>query len=103
MDLRNRSDGRDLYQAHADRGREIHTAHRQEILHQYVHRGALEGRRYDRRMAVLGQCDVHEANGNRTIARLIPMPEHYLPLLYILGLHRKDEPISFPVQGVDGG
>lgn len=33
----------------------------------------------------------------------VPTPDHYLPLLYILGLRRKDEPISFPVQGVDGG
>lgn len=33
----------------------------------------------------------------------IPTPEHYLPLLYVLGLRRKKEQISFPVQGVDGG
>jgi 4,5-DOPA dioxygenase extradiol len=33
----------------------------------------------------------------------VPTPDHYLPLLYILGLRRNDEPISFPVQGVDGG
>jgi 4,5-DOPA dioxygenase extradiol len=33
----------------------------------------------------------------------VPTPDHYLPLLYILGLRWKDEPISFPVQGVDGG
>ena len=32
-----------------------------------------------------------------------PTPEHYLPLLYVLGLRRKNEKISFPVQGVDGG
>jgi 4,5-DOPA dioxygenase extradiol len=32
-----------------------------------------------------------------------PTPDHYLPLLYVLGLRRKSEKISFPVQGVDGG
>jgi len=33
----------------------------------------------------------------------VPTPEHYLPLLYIIALQRKDERISFPVEGVDGG
>jgi 4,5-DOPA dioxygenase extradiol len=33
----------------------------------------------------------------------IPTPEHYLPLLYVLGLREKNEQISFPIQGVDGG
>lgn len=33
----------------------------------------------------------------------IPTPEHYLPLLYVLGLRRKNERVSFPIQGVDGG
>jgi len=32
-----------------------------------------------------------------------PTPDHYLPLLYVLGLRRKHEPISFPVEGIDGG
>ncbi|HSQ03908.1 MAG TPA: 4,5-DOPA dioxygenase extradiol [Burkholderiales bacterium] len=32
-----------------------------------------------------------------------PTPEHFLPLLYIVGLRAADEPVSFPVQGVDGG
>ncbi len=37
-------------------------------------------------------------------ARLaVPTPDHYLPFLYALGMHRKKEPVSFPVQGVDGG
>ena len=33
----------------------------------------------------------------------VPTPEHYLPLLYVLGLHEKDEPIDFPLEGIDGG
>jgi len=33
----------------------------------------------------------------------IPTPDHYLPLLYVLGTKRGDEVVSFPVAGVDGG
>ena len=33
----------------------------------------------------------------------IPTPDHYLPLLYVLGARRDDDAISFPVVGVDGG
>jgi len=33
----------------------------------------------------------------------VPTPDHYLPLLYVLGTRRDDEPVSFPVEGVDGG
>jgi 4,5-DOPA dioxygenase extradiol len=33
----------------------------------------------------------------------IPTPDHYLPLLYVLGCHRKGQSILFPVEGVDGG
>ena len=33
----------------------------------------------------------------------IPTPEHYLPLLYVLGAKRPNDPITFPVQGIDGG
>jgi 4,5-DOPA dioxygenase extradiol len=33
----------------------------------------------------------------------VPTPEHYLPLLYVLGASVLGEPVSFPVQGVDGG
>ena len=33
----------------------------------------------------------------------IPTPDHYLPLLYVIALRRKGEPVSFPVEGVDGG
>jgi 4,5-DOPA dioxygenase extradiol len=37
-------------------------------------------------------------------ARLsVPSAEHFLPLLYIAGTRLDDEPISIPVDGVDGG
>ncbi len=33
----------------------------------------------------------------------IPTPDHYLPLLYVIGTRQEGEPLSFPVEGVDGG
>ena len=33
----------------------------------------------------------------------VPTPEHYLPLLYVLGSRRPGETVSFPVQGTEGG
>jgi 4,5-DOPA dioxygenase extradiol len=33
----------------------------------------------------------------------IPTPDHYLPLLYVMGCRRRGEKISFPVMGIDGG
>ena len=32
-----------------------------------------------------------------------PTPDHYLPLLYVLGAAHEGEPVSFPVEGIDGG
>ena len=37
-------------------------------------------------------------------ARLsIPTPDHYLPLLYVIGTRQRGEVITFPVEGIDGG
>ncbi|HEY5512055.1 MAG TPA: 4,5-DOPA dioxygenase extradiol [Geomonas sp.] len=33
----------------------------------------------------------------------VPTPDHYLPLLYVLGLRKDNEPVVFPVEGIDGG
>jgi len=33
----------------------------------------------------------------------IPTPDHYLPLLYVLGASVQGEPLTFPVEGMDGG
>jgi len=33
----------------------------------------------------------------------VPTPDHYLPLLYILATRQADDPVSYPVEGVDGG
>jgi 4,5-DOPA dioxygenase extradiol len=33
----------------------------------------------------------------------IPTPDHYLPLLYVIGTRQRDDDVSFPVEGVDGG
>jgi 4,5-DOPA dioxygenase extradiol len=32
-----------------------------------------------------------------------PTPEHYLPLLYVLGAQSAGDAVSFPVEGIDGG
>jgi len=39
----------------------------------------------------------------RDAALSIPTPDHYLPLLYVLGSAGAGEPVTFPVEGVDGG
>jgi len=37
-------------------------------------------------------------------ARLsVPSPDHFLPLLYVMGLRREGEAVSFPVEGIEGG
>lgn len=32
-----------------------------------------------------------------------PTLEHYLPLLYVLGARRADEPVTVPVEGLEMG
>lgn len=33
----------------------------------------------------------------------VPTPEHYLPLLYVLGARAREDTVSFPAEGMDGG
>jgi 4,5-DOPA dioxygenase extradiol len=33
----------------------------------------------------------------------IPTPDHYLPLLYVIGARQEDDAVTFPVEGIDGG
>jgi len=33
----------------------------------------------------------------------IPTPDHYLPLLYVIGARRHEDVVTFPVEGIDGG
>jgi 4,5-DOPA dioxygenase extradiol len=33
----------------------------------------------------------------------IPTPDHYLPLMYVIGTRQASDSITFPVEGVDGG
>jgi 4,5-DOPA dioxygenase extradiol len=33
----------------------------------------------------------------------VPTPDHYLPLLYVIGAQQRGEAVHFPVEGVDGG
>ena len=35
--------------------------------------------------------------------RAVPTPDHYLPLLYVVATRTVSEPVTFPVEGVDGG
>ena len=51
--------------------------------------------------------DYHALVNYETLGRdallSIPTPDHYLPLLYVLGCRQEGEIIQFPVEGVDGG
>jgi 4,5-DOPA dioxygenase extradiol len=44
----------------------------------------------------------YEAMGEDAILSA-PTPDHYLPLLYVLGTQQDDDEVSFPVEGFDGG
>jgi 4,5-DOPA dioxygenase extradiol len=44
----------------------------------------------------------YEALGSDAL-HSIPTPDHFLPLLYVLGTRQAADAVSFPVEGIDGG
>ena len=46
---------------------------------------------------------IHYESLGRPALLSIPTPDHYLPLLYTVGAKQKQDPVTFPVEGVDGG
>jgi 4,5-DOPA dioxygenase extradiol len=44
----------------------------------------------------------YEALGREALLS-IPTPDHSLPLLYVIGSQQKEDLVSFPVEGIDGG
>jgi len=64
--------------------------------------------RFEQQSRELIQSDEHAAlidypHLGRDAALSIPTPEHYLPLLYVLGSKTADDRVSFPVEGIEGG
>ena len=58
-----------------------------------------------RNMVARGRDEVlatYEAMGKDAMLS-VPTPDHFLPLLYVLGTRRTGDSVSFPIEGVDGG
>jgi 4,5-DOPA dioxygenase extradiol len=58
-----------------------------------------------REMIVAGESErlVRYEKLGREAQLSIPTPDHFLPLLYVLGARQEKEPVTFPVEGMDGG
>lgn len=64
--------------------------------------------RFDRRVRELTLAFDHDPlvdyeELGRDALLSVPTPDHYLPLLYVLGARRTRDSVSFPVEGIDGG
>jgi 4,5-DOPA dioxygenase extradiol len=46
---------------------------------------------------------IHYEKLGRDAILSAPTPDHYLPMIYVIGVRDKDEPVSFPIAGIDGG
>jgi 4,5-DOPA dioxygenase extradiol len=46
---------------------------------------------------------INYENLGNGVLRSVPTPDHYLPLLYVIGCRKRSDKISFPVNGMDGG
>ena len=49
-----------------------------------------------------GPLVAYESMGRDAVLS-VPTPDHYLPLLYVIGLRQPGEAVAFPVEGFDGG
>ena len=49
------------------------------------------------------QALIHYDDGGGAASWSIPTPDHYLPLLYVLGAQRPDEAAAVPLTGIDHG
>src|SRR5262245_39063559 len=45
----------------------------------------------------------YEHQLGREVELAVPTPDYYVPLVYIAGARTLSEPLTFPVEGVDGG
>jgi 4,5-DOPA dioxygenase extradiol len=65
---------------------------------------AFENRVRERLLAGDDQVLINYQSELGSEARLaVPTPDHYLPLLYCMGTRTPSDPVTFPVEGVDGG
>jgi 4,5-DOPA dioxygenase extradiol len=66
---------------------------------------AVEFEQEARQMMVAGDFEplVHYEKLGPAAMLSTPTPDHYLPLLYVLGTRQEGEEITFPIEGVDGG
>ena len=66
---------------------------------------AVDFEEWNRNMLLAGKTEalVDYLGRGKMAALSAPTPEHYLPLLYLAGLHDKTDGVSFPVEGFDGG